>query len=49
MDKQLNQIKYIKNAGYLDKKDQHKIKQIICFYLQKIRQKNNQQNRKSGL
>ena len=39
LDKEINQIKQLKTAGYLDTKDQDKIKQVMCLYLQKMRQK----------
>ena len=37
-------IKQLRTAGSLHTKDQAKKKNIICLYLQKVRQKNNQQN-----
>ena len=40
MDKEINQIKKVKTAGYLDAKDRDKIK-IICLYHLKMRQQNN--------
>ena len=46
LEKQINQTKKLKTAGYLDTKDQDQTKQIICLYLQKIREKNNKQNKK---
>ena len=39
MHKEINEIKQLKLAGYLDTKDQDKIKRIICLYIQKMRQK----------
>ena len=39
LEKEINQLKQLKTAGYLDTKDQDKIKYIICLYLQKMRQK----------
>ena len=41
MDKEINQIKERKTADYLDIKHQDKRKQIICSYLQEMRQINN--------
>ena len=41
LDKEINQLKYVKTSGFLDTKDQDKIKWIICLYLQEMRQKNN--------
>ena len=46
LDKEINQIKQLKSAGYLDTKDQDKINQIKCLQLQKMSQKNNKQNKK---
>ena len=46
MEKDINQIKQLKAAGYLDTKDQDQIKSIISFYCQKMSQKNNKQNKK---
>ena len=39
LEKEISQIKQLETAGYLDTKDQDKVKQIICLYLQKLRQK----------
>ena len=44
MEKEITQIGSPKTAGYLDTRDQDKIKLIISFYLQKMTQKNNKQN-----
>ena len=46
LEKKITQIKQPKTAGYLDTKGEDKIKKITCLYLEKIRQKNNQQNKK---
>ena len=46
VDKEINQIKQSKTAFHLGTKDQDKINYIICFYLQKMRQNNNKQNKK---
>ena len=35
LDKEINQIKQLKTAGYLDTKDQDKIKKLICLYFEK--------------
>ena len=44
MEKEITQIGSPKTAGYLDTRDQDKIKLIMCLYLQKMTQKNNKQN-----
>ena len=41
MDKQIDQMKKLKAAAYLDTKDEGKTKSILCFYLQKRREKKN--------
>ena len=41
MDKEINQIKLLKTAAYLDTKDHDKVNEIICLYLLKMRQNNN--------
>ena len=38
LDKEINQLKQLKTAGYLDTKGQDKKKKIIRFYLEKWRQ-----------
>ena len=38
LDKEINQLKQLKTAGYLDTKGQDKKKKIIRFYLEKQRQ-----------
>ena len=45
MDKDIKQINQLKTAGYLDTKDEHKRKQLISLYLQKMRQRNNKENK----
>ena len=46
MDEEITQIKKTETAGYLDTKDPDKINSIICFNLRKMRQKDNEQNKK---
>ena len=46
LEKQINQMKQLKTDGHLNTKDQDQIESIRCFYVEKIRQKNNKQNKK---
>ena len=46
MENEINQIKQLKTASYIDTKYQDITKRIICLYLQEMRQKNNKQNKK---
>ena len=46
MEKEITQKQQPNTAGYLDTKDQNKIKLTISLYLEKMRQKNNKQNQK---
>ena len=46
LEKEITQKQQPNTAGYLDTKDQNKIKSTISLYLEKMRQKNNKQNQK---